>query len=283
MNAVTYSPVQQEAIVLAATLDMIDGMVNRAIFTAPRTDRPTNLLFQSSADRRLFTILLGDFLALPQGRGKDPPPFGLAPAGEDEKGSAKTYLRYLRDIAATPRLASDATGLGGVVADFASWLDCKLTERVWLSDLELDFDMTVPRIWVFRTAADLAKHNFSRLAGQVRLIHRMLVEHGREIDEALIYMALPNVEEWLGEHLLVYHASTLAEFLNNIRLAIYTYLRPEFLRSFRRQEDTLYTFDVPTEIGGGLPRAMYWRLMNALRGPPIFPVFAVHDSHKLRY
>lgn len=282
--ALAYAPIEQEAIVLAATLDMIDGMVNRAMFCEPITDRPTSLLFETSGHRKMFAILLGDFLALPQGRGGDPPPFGLTAPNDDETASAKTYLRYLRAIAQTPHLASDASGLGGVVADFAAWLDADLTcERVWLTDLGIEFDMTVPRIWVFKTAADLSKHNFSRLAGVVRQVRNRLREHGHNVDEALIYTALPNLEEWLSEHLLAYHASTVAEFLNNIRLGIYAYLRPEFIRGFRRGEGGAYGFDVPPTIGDGLPRAMYWRLMNAMRSPPNFPIFSVSETHKLRY
>lgn len=80
MSAPAYSPIQQEVIVLAAVLDLIDDMVNLRTFGRPITDRPTNLLPNTSTDQRVFAILLGDFLSLPQGHG-GAMPFGLsAPA-----------------------------------------------------------------------------------------------------------------------------------------------------------------------------------------------------------
>lgn len=284
MSRTNYSPIEQEAIVLAAVLDMIDSMVNRAVFGEPITHRPTNLLFATSTHRRMFAILLGDFLSLPQPRGKRPIPFGLTAPAQGETGSALTYLRYLRAIAAAPQLGTDILALKTVVEAFAAWLDGSFTyPKVWLSDLNIEFDMTVERIWVLKTVGDLSKHNFSRLEGQISRIHDMLQRHGHTVEEGLIYTALPNIEEWLSDDLLVYHASTIAEFLNNIRAAIYAYLRPEFARAFQRGEDLHYTFDVPAGIGQGLPLAMYWRLMNALRHPPIFPAFEVSPFHKLRY
>lgn len=36
----------------------------------------------------------------------------------------------------------------------------------------------------------------------------MLALHGFTVDEGEIYQALPNIEEWLGDHLLAYHTST---------------------------------------------------------------------------
>src|ERR687884_364048 len=67
-----FTPIQQEAVILAAALDMIDDMVNLGRFEAPITDRPTNLLFRASAEKRVFAILLGDFLAQPQPPGMNP-------------------------------------------------------------------------------------------------------------------------------------------------------------------------------------------------------------------
>jgi hypothetical protein len=226
MSAPAYSSIEQEVIVLAAVLDLIDDMVNLRTFGRPITDRPTNLLPNTSTDQRLFTIVLSDFLSLPQGRG-GVVPFGLSAPAADEPGSARTYLRYLREIAAKPNFAGDIGPLAKEVDAFAAWLDAELTcPKVWFSDLEIEFNMTVERIWVFKTVGDLAKHNFSRLEGQIRRIRAMLARHGFTVDDGAIYQALPNIEEWLGDHLLAYHTSTIAEFLNNIRWAIYSICGP---------------------------------------------------------
>ena len=283
MIAPTYSPIQQEVIVLAAVLDLIDDMVNLRTFGRPLTDQPTNLLPNTSTEQRVFAILLGDFLSLPRARG-GVVPFGLSSPTPDETGSARTYLRYLREISSRPSFSGDIDPLAKEVDAFGAWLDAELTcPKVWLSDLNVEFDMTVQRIWVLKAVGDLAKHNFSRLEGQTRQIRAMLARHNLMVDDGEIYGALSNIQEWLSDHLLAYHTSTIAEFLNNIRLHIRSYLRPEFTRALRREDKhLLYTFDVPVEIGQGLPRGMYWRLMNAMRTEPYFPRIVVTEFLKAR-
>lgn len=279
-----FTPIQQEAVILAAALDMIDDMVNLGRFEAPITHRPTNLMFKDSAEKRVFAILLGDFLAQPQPRGKRPPPFGLPVGGLDPGGSERTFLPYLAAVAAGPKIASDTDELAHVVSAFATWLDTNLTcPRVWLSGLELEFDMTIRRVWLLQTVADMCKHNFARLEGRIHQIRNMLADHGHEVDEGALYLELPVFEEWLFDHLFSYHASTIAEFLNNIRWAIYNYLRPEFTRAFRRTDDVRYTFDAPPDLESGVAHGMYWRLMNAMRSPPVFPRFEVTESLKAEF
>ena len=284
MSAPAYSAIQQEVIVLAAVLDLIDDIVNLRTFARPITHRPTNVLPNTSTDQRLFAILLGDFLSLPQARGGGPVPFGLSVPSRYEAGSAQTYLRYLREIAVRPSFSGDINPLAKEVGAFAAWLDAKLTcHGVWFGELNIEFDMTVDRIWVFKTVGDLAKHNFSRLEGQIRRIRNMLRQHGFAVDEGEFYAALPNIQEWLNDHILAYHISTIAEFLNNVRWAIHGYLHPEFKRAFRRENDVLvYTFDVTAEIGQGLPHGMYWRLMNAMGSEPDFPRFVVSEHLKTK-
>lgn len=61
MAASSFSVIEQEAVVLSATLDLTDSIVNLEIFEAPRKDAPTNLWFKSASHKRMFAILLGDF------------------------------------------------------------------------------------------------------------------------------------------------------------------------------------------------------------------------------
>jgi hypothetical protein len=280
-----FTPIQQEAVILAAALDMIDDMVNLGRFEAPITRRPTNLLFKDGAEKRIFAILLGDFLAQPQPRGKRPPPFRLQLGGLDPRGSERTFLPYLAAVAASPKIATETAELAQVVSDFAAWLDTDLTcPKVWLSGLEIEFDMTISRVWLLQTVPDMCKHNFARLEGRIHQIRSMLADHGHEVDEGDLYLELPVFEEWLFDHLFSYHASTIAEFLNNIRWAIYGYLRPEFVRAFRRlDEDIRYTFDAPPGLEAGMAHGMYWRLMNAMRTPPYFPRFEVTEHLKAEF
>lgn len=279
------TPIQQEAVILAAVLDMVDDMVNLDRFTAPINELSTSLVFKTSADKRVFAILLGDFLAQPQPRGKRSPPFGLQLNTLDPGGSHRTFLPYLARVAANPQIGSNTYELGQAVSTFASWLDADLTcPGVWLPGPGIHFDMTVKRVWLLQTVADMCKHNFARLEGRIKQIRSMLADHGHEVDEGTLYLELPVFEEWLFDHLFSYHASTIAEFLNNIRLSIYSYLRPEFVRAFRRlDEDLRYTFDAPPGLEAGVAHGMYWRLMNAMRIPPYFPRFEVTQHLRAKF
>jgi hypothetical protein len=87
-----------------------------------------------------------------------------------------------------------------------------------------------------------------------------------------------------------YHTSHIAEMLNAILWGIYDYLWPEFRRAFTPENFPqgdprfgMYRYDMPPEIGEGLPRAMYWDLMNEMRRKPSVEKFTAHWSLKGRY
>ena len=75
-------------------------------------------------------------------------------------------------------------------------------------------DLRIKRIDFIRMSGDIGKHNFLRLAGQANTLRRILGDNNVEIDESDAYLALPDCWDWFHTHLLAYHASTIAEFLN---------------------------------------------------------------------
>jgi hypothetical protein len=86
-----------------------------------------------------------------------------------------------------------------------------------------------------------------------------------------------------------YHASTIAEFLNNIRWAIFKYVQPEFERSYEKiapepmYPEPMYRFRYPADITQPIARAMYWDLMNMARSSPFFLPFTVSGSLKSQF
>ena len=82
-----------------------------------------------------------------------------------------------------------------------------------------------------------------------------------------------------------YHSSTIAEFLNNIRWGIYTYLQPEFNRSIviKDVESQAYSYTFPSGIVTDFGKECYWGLMNEVRKEPYMRRFKVTDSLKQRY
>lgn len=279
----TYAAIEQEAILLKAVWDMIDDMVNFEIFQYPVTSRPTNLLFESGSHKRVFAILLADFLAQPKPSAL---PFAFAPSGQASRETDRTYLFYLEAIGRQPQLGPDASGLAAAASAFADWLNAECyCPAVWLSELDLSLDLRVSRIWLLKVVGDANKHNFSRLGERVKQIRKMLARHGHDIDEGRVYRTLPDFHHWFYRDVFSYHASTIAEFLDQIRRALFDYLSPEYARAWRRGDrfDGDYSFDVPTEIRDPLALGMYWDLMNLKRGGLAFPAFKVSPYLKNQF
>lgn len=278
-----FSSAEREAILLKAVWDMIDDMVNLSIFHTPTSGRPTNLIFRSAAQKRLFAILLADVLSRPK---ETAFPFAFTSSGLPEKETDRTYLHYLEGISRNPRLGLDSSGLAAATTAFADWLngECYCPE-VWIGELDLKFDMRVSRIWLLKVVGDLNKHNFSRLDVRVRQVRQMLDRHGHSFDEGLVYRALPELRHWFYVDIFSYHASTLAEFLNQLRRALFGYLRPEYERAYRRGDrfEGDYRFDIPTDIQAPLAVGMYWELMNLMRSGLDFPDFIISPLLKNHY
>ena len=77
----------------------------------------------------------------------------------------------------------------------------------------------------------------------------MLEANGHTIDEGQAYLVLPEFYEWFHSDFFAYHSSTIAEYLNNLRLGIFTYLQPEFARAYHDVEPRpMYRFQAPRAI-----------------------------------
>lgn len=285
----TYTEVEQEIIVLNAAWTMIDDMVNFSIFM-PLGERrhETNLLPTTSGTLRLFHLLLGDFLSPLTSRGPSPLPFHLPRPPTSGSTSDFTFLFYLKQIAADPKLAPHAKDLQSKVAAFSNWLEqTSFVERVWFPSIQVEVDLTVERRTWIRICADIAKHSFARLETNVSKIVRILNEHGSYVDEGMGYVVLPEFWDWFHSHLFAYHASTIAEFLNEIRWAIFEYLQPELTRSYHPTELVsglqMYEFLAPAGVTSPLAVRMHWDLMNMVRAGPYFPRFSVTPSLKKQF
>lgn len=285
-----FNDVEQEAIILNAIWDMIDEMVNFAIFAklGPKFHN-TNLLPKTNNTRRLFHVLLVDFLSpLNPGRSgstKGQLPFNLPQPPSGARSSDLTFLFYLRQVCDSPKLGPDFPPLTNSLEAFASWLEANsFVPKVWFPAIEVETDLTIERKTWIKICGDIGKHNFARLEGNVNKIVAILGRHGHPIDEGMGYLVLPEFWEWFHTHLFAYHTSTIAEFLNNIRWAIFRYLAPEYTRAYRRiDDDGMYEYLYPEGIDNPLARSMYWDLMNRCRAKPFFPEFSVTEHLKAEY
>lgn len=131
----TFSPIEQEAIILNAVMGMVDDMVNHTIFCGLDEKRhDTNLLPQTSETLRQFNILLRDFLSPVTARGNDPMPFDLPKPPNNRVQTDHTTLYYLRRVCEQPLIGTRVAPLRMVVDSFTEWLEAEaFVEKVWFS------------------------------------------------------------------------------------------------------------------------------------------------------
>jgi len=276
----SFSPTEQEAIVLYAVCDMIDEMVNFEMFKSIVKFENTNLLFKTSSNARLFNILLADFLSAPS-RGRNPAalPFDLPKIHKDKKLSDTCFLYYLELIVAKPAFAGDIAPLRKAVSGFKHWLDTEcFVPNVWLSSIGIEVGIRAARFTLLKICGNIAKHNFSRLNVTVSEIREILAYSGQDVDEQQAFIALQCFYARFHDGFFIYHSSTIAEYLNNIRWAIHRYLEPQLVGA-----DPRYSFTYPESVEQPLARGMYWDLMTRVMRQPNFPEFSVSGSLKAQY
>jgi hypothetical protein len=281
--------IEREAIILNSAWAMIDGMVNWAMFVKNDLTRPTNLMFETSQHRQLFAILLGDFLSQVKAYSGQPVPLGLKAAPSNARPSDLTFLFHLRQVCADPKLGRDASSLGSTIETFALWLEDEFfAPGVNLNAINIVADLHIARYHYIKMCGDIAKHNLARLEANAKRLRELLKVAGKNVSEQDSYLAIENFFEWFHDNIFVYHSSQIAEFLNNIRWAIFEYLQPEYQRSwhlteYATQDFPMYAYSFPDDIADPIARAMYWDVMNRVRSKPWVHRFVISASSKQRY
>ena len=64
-NVPSLNEIEQEAIILNAVCHLIDDMLNYGMLVEKWSPDWSNIMFRTGANSRLFNILLGDFLSIP--------------------------------------------------------------------------------------------------------------------------------------------------------------------------------------------------------------------------
>lgn len=278
----SFTATEQEVIVLKAVWELIDEMVNYEMFTIPSRVNDLQLMSNTMAHQRLFNVLLADFLSKPnQGL------FDLPDPPEGSLKSEQSYLFYLRRICDAPKLNPAGGDAFRVPLEaFLQWLEAEyFAEKVRLPSIDVETDIRLKRILFIKICGNIAKHSFARLSTNVRDICKVLDDNGTSIDTDQGSLVIPEFYEWFHANVLNYHISAIAEFLNNIRWGIFEYLRPEFERSYTRDDpaSNQYRFKYPPDCNKPIAQTMYWGLMNAVRLEPYMPKFEVTQYLKIRY
>lgn len=279
---------EQEVIILSAVCFLLDEMNNRAMFTL---HDGSNIFFKTSAHTKLFNIWLVDFLSKIQPSGKERTlPFDLTEPLSVPTAQNNSYLFYLLKICESPQLGENTLELKRTCKSFVEWLEEDIVlEKVWFPSIDLEINLKVKRFDALKHTGNIAKHNFTRLEHTVKKIRKLLINNGCNSSLTLeeCYVMLPEFQEWFHDHAFIALSSSISEQLNNIRWAIYNYLRNEFSRAYKREGSDnlhleLYSFDIPKQISHPLAKASYWELMNSVRAKPILPKYKFPSwSHEL--
>lgn len=281
--------IEREAIILNSAWEMVDSMVNWAMFVKNDQTELSNLMFQSSVHARLFVILLGDFLSDVRAFKGGPVPLGLKPAPHNARPSDLSFLFHLRQVCAAPKLGPNTSELAKAVDDFAMWLEGEFTATgVNLHAIDIVADIRITRYRYLKMCGDIAKHNLARLTTNVGHLRKLLHQAGHSVSEPQAYLAIEGFFEWFQDDVFIYHSSQIAEFLNNIRWATYRYLQPEFRRSWHLTDRAtadfqIYNYRMPPEIIEPVAIAMYWDAMNHSRSKPSVQEFTISPHMKARY
>lgn len=281
--------VERETIILNSAWEMIDSMVNRAMFVEIDYAAPTGLTFETGEHLRLFNILLGDFLSQVQAFKGNSVPLGLRAAPSNASPSDLTFIFHLRQVCAGPKFSANASGLSSSIEAFADWLEGEFTApAVNLQAIGVVADLSVARYRYIKMCGDIAKHNLARLATNVGHLQTLLKTAGHVVSEQEAYLTVADFFEWFHCDIFLYHSSQVAEFLNNIRWAIFEYLKSEFSRSWHLtgrfiSDIPAYSYRIPAEISEPVAHAMYWELMNRVRAGPVCRRFVISDFLKRRY
>lgn len=267
------SNIEEEIILLRAVKELIDSMVNFEMLKLHGDDPNSSILFETVTHQRFFNIVLVDFLSV-----------------TDKKAFIKqtSYLGALKKISQSPNFDVDdsVASLRTATQQFSEWLEQEIeVHQIWMPSINTETTLTLSRLTFLKMCGNISKHNFLRAIGVAQELKEILSRSGVsvELDEAML--ALEDFYQWFHTDILNYHASTIAEFLNNIQWGIYEYLQPEFQHSivWESHNSPMYRFTFPEGVTSRLAKEYYWEIMNEVRAHPYVRRFQVTKSLKSRY
>jgi len=262
----------EEVILLRGAWELIDEMVNFALLDLRGSDPGSEIRFHSHIHQRYFNVLLTDFLSR-----------------TDRKLPLQqtSFLGGLQVISSAPRFDKNRSiaTLGQAAADFSSWLETEVEVDIWLPSINVQAELKHTRMVFLKLCGNVTKHGFLRSAGFAEDLRSLVFRAGHPVTLEQSLLALGDFYEKFHTDILNYHASTLAEFLNNLRWGIYEYLRPEYDKSVRFEGggSPVYHYVIPDDLTTEFARTCYWDLMNDVRSEPYMRKFKVTRWLKLRY
>jgi len=166
-----------------------------------------------------------------------------------------------------------------------AWLAEKVTVETHLPSLSRTINLTLSRQEFVYICGNISKHNFARLTGVAKKVRELLRQNDIDLTPPDVITVLDDFYERFHYDILTYHSSTLVQLLNNVRWGVQNYLKPEYLRSYRKApvDEIRYSYDVPAGIVHNIAQTCYWDLMNSVRQEPYVKPFKASRYLKGRY
>jgi len=273
---------ETEVLILKSAMESINSMVNFEMLERSGNDSDTEIRFKSSTDQRYFNIMLVDFL-------------------NSKMFQVRTKcLDALQSSFVNPQFGQNLASLRIAVNGFREWLDHYVelahdgeVRKFWFPSIDSpalngEIALQITRSEVIEICGNISKHNPLGLDRQATVVKEIFERSKTPIDLTQALLILREFYEQFHDDIFAYHSSTIAEFLNNIRLGIYEYLKPECEASIDRywspeHKRELYKFKCPTDVTNPFVQAIYWDLMNDILSRPYMLKFSVNKIFKLRY
>lgn len=262
----TYNQAEQETIGLCICLEAVGDIVNHALLTIQDVSQlpgEAQVRFHTHIHQDLFLIRLLDFV-------KEGGDYRLT-------GVTGSCLDVLKEACKTRtyNINGCISELEEAVEALESWLNHKKEVTLWLPTVDTNAKIMVSRLEFLKISGNYCKHNLSRLTGVSREITKMLKEHGYQVCDKQIPLALDDFREHLSENYFAYYGTWLTELLNNVRWGIQSYLLPTYIEAYKRDanDEIMYSYQYPANIQHDVPRQWFWRLMNDVRTGPYLKRF----------
>jgi hypothetical protein len=267
-----FNAMEREVFILNAVWELSNRMVNRSILRLHHNDPDSEVRFQSAEASRLFNIRLVDLLSPPNA----------------QFARHENYVVALKAICENPsfRPKYAVRPLRKAARAFDRWLRSKRRySRIWLPSIDRNCTIEMQRQEFLKICGNISKHNYTRLTDAAEKLRTILHRTGINVSATESLTLLDEFDDWFHDNIFHYHSSTIAEFINNIRLGIFDYLSPEFQRSYTRDphDEIKYTFKRPTHLNNDYAFHVHWDLMNKVRSRPWMPAFTVTKALKKRY
>lgn len=262
---------EKEILILKGVWESIDSMLNCEIVSLHHNDPDSVIRFKSTAHQKFFSIILVDFL-----RSKI---FGID----------KTCVQALQVISTNPQYNSDIMSLQNATNNFKTWLDQYIEldndgeiRNFWFPTINQEICLKITRAEFIDICGNISKHNPLALDKKAKTITEIFARNNVTIEITQALLIIGEFYEQFHNDIFIYHISTIAEFLNNLRWSIFEYLQPLYKQSVQYYWDESLKL-YPANIENTYVRELFWNLMNDVRSEPYMPKFEVARYLKGRY